>query len=134
MTEQGHGVAQPPYPREPNVHSGGKQEPGSDRELPPYEDRKKSGDEQAKWEGTGSSHEAPPREVSEAEREGVPDTDTTAASPRGVGESVVTQGNERMVNASEAAQRADQTDVGIGGRTKNVDPESPDVLTGDQGG
>lgn len=134
MTEQGHGAAQPPYPREPNVHSGGKQEPGSDRDLPPYEDRKKSGEEGVSGVGVGSSHDAPPREVSEAERQGVPATDTTAASPRGVGESVVTQGNERMVNASEAAQSADRADTGVDGRTKNVDPESPEVLSGDQGG
>ncbi|MGB9050170.1 MAG: hypothetical protein WCC47_22855 [Pseudonocardiaceae bacterium] len=47
---------------------------------------------------------------------------------------MVTQGNERMVNKSEAAQRSEQTDVGVGGHTKNIDPESPEVLSGDQGG
>jgi hypothetical protein len=39
-----------------------------------------------------------------------------------------------MVNTPDAAQKADQTDIGVGGATKNVDPESPEVLTGDQGG
>ncbi|MFZ0118638.1 MAG: hypothetical protein WAL99_04175 [Pseudonocardiaceae bacterium] len=62
------------------------------------------------------------------------DSNTDAASPMGVGESMVTQGNERMVNKSEAAQRSEQTDVGVGGHTKNIDPESPEVLSGDQGG
>jgi hypothetical protein len=43
MTQQGEGVAQPPYPREPNVHSGGEQDPGGDRELPPYAGRQTGG-------------------------------------------------------------------------------------------
>jgi hypothetical protein len=84
-------------------------------------------------EGPGTS-DAGARTVSQAESEGVGDTDTTAASPMGVGESMVTQGNERMVNKSDAAQKVDQTDIGVGGHTKNFDPASPDVLTGDQGG
>jgi hypothetical protein len=104
MTEQSPGVAQPPYPREPNVHSGGKQEPGGDRELPPYDERQKTGkdqDELVRERGGAGSSEAAPRVVSQAEREGVPPTDTTAASPLGVGESVVTQGNERLLKAAD---------------------------------
>jgi len=137
MTEQRQGPAQVSNPREPYVHSGGVQEHGSDRELPPYDDRQKTGkseDELAAERGGPGTSEASSRAVSQAERDGVSDTDTTAASPMGVGESIVTQGNERMVNTSAAAQKADQTDVGVGGHTKNVDPASPDVLAGDQGG
>jgi len=52
----------------------------------------------------------------------------------GVGESIVTQGNERMVNKSAAAKEAEQTDVGVGGAEKNIDSESPDMLPGNQGG
>ena len=139
MTEQSPGVAQPPYPREPNVHSGGKQEPGSDRELPPYDERQKTGkdqDELVRERGGAGSSEAGPRVVSQAEREGVPPTDTTAASPLGVGESIVTQGNERLLKAAdqEATHRSDQMDTGVGGHSKNIDPESPEMLRGDQGG
>lgn len=137
MTEQREGPAKVSNPREPYVHSGGTQDPGGDRELPPYEERQttgKSPEELAAERGGTGSSEAGPRHVSQAEREGVPDTDTTAASPQGVGESIVTQGNERMVNKPDAAQKADQTDIGVGGATKNIDPESPTTLTGDQGG
>ncbi len=137
MTEQREGPAQVSNPREPYVHSGGKQEPGSGIELPPYDDRQKSGkseDELAAERGGPGTSEAGSRTVSQAEREGVPDTDATAASPLGVGESTVTQGNERMVNKSAAAKKADQTDVGVGGASKNIDSESPDMLPGNQGG
>ncbi len=139
MTEQREGPAQVSNPREPYVHSGGTQEPGSGIEMPPYDDRQTSGKTQDELAadpqrvGPGTS-DAGPREVSQAEREGVAATDTTAASPMGVGESMVTQGNERMVNKSEAAQRADQTDAGVGGRTPNLEPEMPETLSGDQGG
>ncbi|MFZ0120717.1 MAG: hypothetical protein WAN20_21810 [Pseudonocardiaceae bacterium] len=137
MTQQGEGVAQPPYPREPNVHSGGEQDPGGDRDLPPYADRQTSGpaqEEQVKDPqkmGEGISDQ---REVSQAEREGVSGTDATAASPLGVGESMVKQGNERMYGRSDEAHTSDQVDVGVGGRTENIDPESPTAMQGDQGG
>jgi len=122
---------------EPPIHSGGKQEPGAGIEKPPYDARQTSSegtDEFAAQRGGPGTSEAGPREVSEAEREGVSPTDTTAASPLGVGESINKQGNERMVNKSEAAQRADQTDAGVGGRTPNLEPEMPEALSGDQGG
>jgi len=102
MTEQGQGVAQPPYPREPNVHSGGKQEPGSDRELPPYSDRKKSGpgeeEEAPSPQKTGPGSQAGPREVSQAEREGTSDTDMSPSSPQG--ESVSTSGEKQPLTDS----------------------------------
>ena len=94
MTEQGQGVAQPPYPREPNVHSGGEQELGG--LVPPYEGRQESGEGKDLEKERGDTNpEAGPREVSEAEREGVPATDTTAASPLEVGVSTSTPGNEQ---------------------------------------
>lgn len=101
MTEQQGGAARPPYPREPNVHSGGKQEPGSDRDLPPYEDRKKTGPgedenqgEPLKEQGGVSAPETGPRDVSQAEREGVSDTDMAPAGPHGVGQSISTSGED----------------------------------------
>lgn len=66
------------------------------------------------------------------EREGVPATDTSGASPMGVGESTSTPGQE-MAGESEEAHRADRLEVGVG-RSQNIDPESPTMQTGDQGG
>ena len=134
MTEQGQGVAQPPYPREPNVHSGGKQEPGSDRELPPYSDRQTTGKSQEELESErgGKGAEAGPRVVSQAEREGVSDTDTTPAGPHGVGASISTAGNEPPLTDSEESHRSDRIDTGVS-REGNVDQESPAMHSGDQG-
>jgi hypothetical protein len=137
MTEQGQGPAQVSHTQEPYVDSGGKQDPGGDRDMPPYEDRQTTGmgqEELTKERGGPGYSDVGPRTVSEAEREGVSDTDPTGASPQGVGESINKQGNERMANKSAAAHESDQKDAGVGGRTKNIDPESPDVLSGDQGG
>lgn len=122
---------------EPPIHSGGKQEPGAGIEKPPYDARQKSGegtDEFAAQRGGPGTSEAGPRQVSEAEREGVSPTDTTAASPMGVGESINKQGNEKALNRSAAANEADQHDIGVGGHTPNRDPEMPEMLTGGQGG
>ncbi len=137
MSEQREGPAGVSNPREPYAHSGGTQEPGADIEKPPYDDRQSTGkseDELAAERGGPGKSEVGPRTVSKTESEGVDETDTTAASPLGVGESMVNQGNEQMVNKSAAAQKADQTDIGVGGHTENIDPASPDVLAGDQGG
>jgi hypothetical protein len=134
MTQQGKGVAQPPYPREPNVHSGGKQEPGSDRELPPYADRQTSGptqEEQAQNpQKRGQGSQAGPREVSQAEREGMSDTDMSPSSPQG--RSFGTQGNEPPLTDSGKTHRADRMDTGVS-REKNIDPQSPQTHSGDQG-
>lgn len=97
MTEQQAGAARPPYPREPNVHSGGKQDPGGDRDLPPYEDRKKSGPGEGEGELLEPLREPSdpgPRDISQAERAGVSDTETTPSGPHGVGESISTSGEE----------------------------------------
>jgi len=135
MTEQKEGVAQPPYPREPNVHSGGEQEPGGgERPIPPYDDRKTSGPGEQDKEPLVAERDvtSEPREVSQAEREGVSDTDTTAASPHGVGESTSTSGNEPPLGQSEASRRSDRLDTGVS-REDNVDSESPAMHSGDQG-
>ncbi|MGB6224791.1 MAG: hypothetical protein WBF76_05430 [Pseudonocardiaceae bacterium] len=85
MTEEREGTAQVSNPREPYVHSGGKQDPGSGIEKPPYDDRQISGkstEELAAERGGPGTSDAGPRRVSQAEREGVPlDTNTDAASP-----------------------------------------------------
>jgi len=135
MTEQGQGVAQPPYPREPNVHSGGKQEPGGDRPLPPYDDRQKSGKDQDELvaERGGEGSIAGPRVVSQAEREGVSDTDISPSGPHRVGESPSTSGNEQALTDSEESRRSHRLDSGIS-QEKNIDPESPAMTAGDQGG
>lgn len=136
MTEQGSGPAQPPYPREPNVHSGGKQEPGSDRDLPPYEGRQttgKSPEELAAERGGTGSSEAGAREVSQAEREGMGDTDMEPAGPLGVGISTTKSGEDLSRGMSEAAQRKDRLDSGLSDEG-NKDPASPATSSGDQGG
>jgi hypothetical protein len=117
-----------PYPREPNIQSGGEQEPGGP--VPPYEGRSTTGkskeeliEERADTEG----HFAGPRETSQAEREGVTSTDPTPSDPHGVGASISTQGNEQMMGSSEEARRAERTDAGIGGAKEPT-------TQGDQGG
>lgn len=130
MSEERVQPAKAPLPNEPNVYTGGKQEPGGP--IPPYEGRQTEGPSPEPQGGQGSA--APPREMSEAEREGVPDTDTTAASPLGVGVSKTKQGNVRTYGSSEEARKAEQMDIGVGGETENIDPESPRMPAGDQGG
>jgi len=117
--------------RGPNIHSGGTQDIGTS--TPPYEGRS-VGDETDKRGRT--DHDAGSRQVSQEEREGVPPEDTTAASPHGAGVSTGTQGNEQMVGESKEAHRKDReesTYSGVGSSTP-VDPESPNLSPGDQGG
>ncbi|MGH3767105.1 MAG: hypothetical protein ACRDS0_14360 [Pseudonocardiaceae bacterium] len=132
MSEQPVHPAKAPLPGEPNAYTGGKQEPGG--LVPPYEGRQTSGptqEEQAKDpQKMGEGSAADRREISQAEREGVPATDTTAASPLGVGVSKTKQGNERMHGRSDEAHESDQLDIGVGGRPKNADPQSPTTLSG----
>ncbi|MGH4025655.1 MAG: hypothetical protein ACRDRV_13855 [Pseudonocardiaceae bacterium] len=117
--------------RGPNIHSGGTQDIGAP--TPPYEGRS-VGDEIDKRGST--DHDAGSREISQEEREGVSPTDTTAASPHGVGESRGSQGNEQMLGESEEARRKDRLEAshsGVG-RSEPIDPESPNLQPGDQGG
>jgi len=136
MTQQGPGVAQPPYPREPNVHSGGEQDPGPGIEKPPYKDRQKeSSGEKVMQERSGvPGHEAGPRQTSDAERGGMTDTDMAPKGPMGVGASPSTSGEDYGSGMSEEARKKDRLDGGIADSTTNVDPDSPAMHTGDQGG
>lgn len=136
MTEQQSGPARPPYPREPNVHSGGVQEPGSDRDLPPYDDRQTTGKSQdeldAERGGTGSS-EAGARQVSQTEREGMGDTDMAPAGPLGVGISTTKSGEDLSRGMSEEKQKKDRLDSGLSDES-NKQSDSPVTSSGDQGG
>ena len=68
------------------------------------------------------------------DREGVSDTDVTPpAGPHGVGVSTSTPGNEPPLTDSEESHRSDRLDAGVS-REQNVDPESPAMHPGDQGG
>lgn len=122
--------------RGPNIHSGGKQE--IDSPLPPYEGRETTGKdkEQLIEERISTDHDAGPRNVSQEEREGVSATDASAASPLGVGVSTTSQGNEEALGESEEARtkgRLETANTGVG-RSKPIDPNSPDLQPGDQGG
>lgn len=132
MSEQPVRPAKAPLPREPNAYPGGEQVPGGI--VPPYEGHQTTGptqEEQAKDpQKMGEGSAAGPRQVSQVEREGVPATDTSAASPLGTGVSKSHQGNEKMYGRSEQAHDSDQLDVGVGGRAHNTDPDSPTTVTG----
>jgi hypothetical protein len=130
MSEQQGGAARPPYPREPNVHSGGVQEPGSDRDLPPYDDRQKSGEGDLVAERGGPGYQAGPRDVSDAEREGMSDTDMAPAGPHGVSQSTTTSG-EDLAPGSEDAQREDRLNTGV---SDEGQVSGPAGHPGDQGG
>ncbi|HET9118820.1 MAG TPA: hypothetical protein VFN75_12210 [Pseudonocardiaceae bacterium] len=135
MSEQQAGAARPPYPREPNVHSGGEQDPGGDRDLPPYEDRQKTGpgedkDKLLQERGGVPGHEAGPREVSDAERGGVSDTDMTPSGPHGVGQSMSTSGQD-LAPGSKQARHEDQLNTGVSDEGQIT---GPPTHSGDQGG
>ena len=139
MTEQRDERPTKGYPDSlgPDIRSGGEQVPGGP--VPPYEGRK-TATPRAEAEAMASvysvdySDPAPRREISETERKGVPPTDTTAASPMGVGDKTAGKpGNEKSLTWSEEKQRKDREVHGID-RRKPVDPQSPDIPVGDQGG
>jgi hypothetical protein len=67
------------------------------------------------------------------DREGVSATDTTPSGPHGVGMSTSTSGNEPSLTGSEESHREDRLDAGVSGE-QNVEPESPPMRAGDQGG
>ncbi|HEU0127564.1 MAG TPA: hypothetical protein VFQ48_03025 [Pseudonocardiaceae bacterium] len=111
------------------IHSGGEQDFGAP--LPPYKDLK--GEEGSGEDFTSQGHGAPPREGSKEESEGVPVTDTSGASPLGVGDSDRAPGNEEMYGESAEALREARMGEGVG-RQAPIDAESPDMRVGDQGG
>jgi hypothetical protein len=111
-------------------------------EVPPYEGRKDktgAGAEADDKAFRADEHAPPPsegREVSEEERGGVESTDTTGASPHGVGESTTESGEELAARDSE-----DRAETGVHGKSErpygspaqtdsvgvqdNVDEDSP---------
>lgn len=100
----------------PNPSPGGRQEPGGP--VPPYAGRLESttethGEHMRKVMSGAGGEPGPGRIVSDTERSGVPATDTTAASPLGVGESISAQGNERALGASEEERKRDREEAGI---------------------
>lgn len=70
------------------------------------------------------------------EREGVSPTDTNPSSPYGVGESGSAQGNEQALGKSDEERRKDRLETSYSGvgRSEPIDPESPNLQPGDQGG
>lgn len=120
----------------PDIRSGGVQEPGG--LVPPYEGRKTDtspaqADQMASFYEVDHSNPAPKRKISKAERKGVPPTDTTAATPLGVGQSRGRQGNEKSLKWSEEKREKSREEYGIS-RSKARHAESPDMQVGDQGG
>jgi hypothetical protein len=117
--------------RGPNIHSGGTQDIAEP--VPPYEGRSTGSEDISKRAKT--DHDAGPRETSEEEREGMSATDTSPADPHGVGESNA-QGNEMGLgksNEGRRKERQESTHTGVG-RSAPIDPESPNLQPGDQGG
>jgi hypothetical protein len=62
------------------------------------------------------------------------DTDTAPKGPYNVGETTTTSGEDIGRGMSEEARKEDRFDGGIADSTTNVDPDSPPMRTGDQGG
>lgn len=124
----------PGYPDSlgPDLNTGGEEEPGGP--VPPYEGRNMGGGEAAR--NQPYAVETQPyagREISETEKQGVPSTDTTGASPLGVGESLTPQGNEAALGSSEEQRRKDREEAGVD-PGKPVDPSMPNLRPGDQAG
>ncbi|MQA85698.1 MAG: hypothetical protein GEV03_14010 [Streptosporangiales bacterium] len=144
----------------PQANLGPTVEPGGEKTLggpvPPYEGRlrtaKATRDEHMRKVMSGKGGEPGlGRVISDVERAGVPATDTTAASPLGVGKSMSAQGNKRALGKSEEEPGAAGTEADRGGRAyragdrkdrtaagirsgQPTDPEMPNLRPGDQGG
>jgi hypothetical protein len=130
MSEQAQREPRPSNPREPQAYPGGEQE--FDAPVPPYPDRG-TGEGQDVMEERGGvpGAQAGPRQVSEAEREGVTATEPAPSGPHGVGESTTTSGQDLGGQMSEEAHRADRLDSGIGDEEQITGPA---MHPGDQGG
>lgn len=117
--------------------------------TPPYDDIRqqemKPGHEEhmAKIFSGEGGEPGPGREVSEEERKGVSDTDTTGASPLDVGESISDRGEERILgDAGPESRRADEYSEERrrdreGAGISNAEPiseEMPRMKPGDQAG
>jgi hypothetical protein len=115
------------------------QDPGPDRETPPYSDRQKEGpgtDKDALLQERGGvpGHEAGPRDISQEESQGFAASDTAPKDIHGVGASTSTSGEDFGSRMTEEGHTTDRFDGGIADSTTNVDPDSPKMRTGDQGG
>ena len=119
-----------------------------DRPVPPYDDR------QTEAKDTFEKHQekafsgqigepGPGREVSAEERSGVPPTDTSGATPLGVGESVTPRGEEqvlhhgggeaRLSDENVEPRRKDREEAGIK-PDPPISEDMPNLRPGDQGG
>lgn len=98
MAEQQGGAARPPYPREPNVHSGASRSPVATETCPRTRIARRLVPAKTKTRASHSRNGAAFRHTkrllrtSEAEREGISDTDIAPAGPHGAGESTSTSG------------------------------------------
>jgi hypothetical protein len=139
---QGHGNLGPA------LHSGGEQEPGG--LVPPYEGRSEGGPrtDPISSSSGGGGPVGEGRTVSDEERDGVPATDTTAATPLGVGESMNRRAEDVAKQAREKGEHehenhgeqgesgrpaGTQEPTGIAG-DEPIHPDSPNLQPGDQGG
>lgn len=129
MSEQAQRASKPPYPREPQAYPGGAQEPGG--LVPPYEGRQTGEGQDVEEERGGPGSQAGPRQVSEAEREGMSDTDMSPSGPLGVGETTTTSGEDLGRGMSEERQREDRLNTGISDEEQTTGPATH---RGDQGG
>jgi hypothetical protein len=130
----------------PAPHSGGETDTG-DRPLPPYDDRQKEAknvQDLASRSMAGEIGEpGPGREVTETERQGVPTTDTSGATPLGVGESITPRGEEqvlehgggeaRLADENVEERRKDREEAGIK-PDPPISEDMPNLRPGDQGG
>jgi hypothetical protein len=135
----------------PGPRPGGEQEPQG--MVPPYEGRQaeaKEGLGEQMDKGFNRVDEVPPgpgREVSDEERRGVPPTDTEAASPLGVGESINRRGEDVARKEGEpgrertGAKGPSDRPVGVSDErdASAVEPDQtasggPHLPAGDQGG
>jgi hypothetical protein len=131
----------------PAPHSGGDMDTG-DRPLPPYDDRQTEAKENFQNHSdlamAGQIGEpGPGRELSDEERTGVPPTDTSAASPLGVGESITPRGEEqvlhhgggeaRLSDENVEERRKDREEAGIK-PDPPISEDMPNLRPGDQGG
>ncbi len=118
--------------------------------VPPYEGRTETGEEaqagvNKAFDASEAGEPGPGREMSAEERGGVSATDTSAASPLGVGESTTQSGEtmgpgedfEKLGTKGESqrpyGKAAPDAESGVGAQ-ENIQEDMPEVLRGDQGG
>jgi hypothetical protein len=96
------------------------------------------------WDPSNADQSGPGRIISDEERDGVPPTDTTAATPLGVGESMTRRGEDvggdddrteqgRQGRSDRPYGKSDpEQNTGVAPQDSGEDSET--YLTGDQGG